>query len=77
MPGPQFVFTQIIPDYLVLRQTLNLGKSLEQFGAMVDDATRGNVGNWERDKNFPNKKRLKIIADLAGINVSQLLKGSE
>jgi hypothetical protein len=45
MPGPQFVFTQIIPDYLVLRQTLVRNKFpkttvlelLQQFVSRKDD----------------------------------------
>ncbi|MGP3641469.1 hypothetical protein [Lentilactobacillus hilgardii] len=35
MPGPQFVFTQIIPDYLVLRQTLDkLGYTKEKINLL-------------------------------------------
>lgn len=33
------------------------------------------VQYWEYGKNLPSKERLKIIADLAGITVQELLEG--
>lgn len=57
---------------------LNHGLTMSEFAKQIDvKAKSGTVANWETGKNLPNKKRLKIIADLAGITVTELLKGGE
>lgn len=57
---------------------LRLSYNLADFGQLFDPpASASNVSRWERGLNIPNKKRLKIIADLAGITVTELLKGGE
>lgn len=53
---------------------LSKGMTLEEFGKMFG-ASKSNVRSWEIGKNLPNKKRLKNIADLAGITVQELLEG--
>ncbi|WP_191991496.1 helix-turn-helix domain-containing protein [Lentilactobacillus buchneri] len=55
-----------------------LSYNLADFGQLFDPpASATNVSRWETGKNLPNKKRLKVIADLAGITVTDLLKGGE
>ncbi|ORN03146.1 helix-turn-helix domain-containing protein [Lentilactobacillus parabuchneri] len=55
-----------------------LSYNLADFGQLFDPpASVTNVSRWETGKNLPNKKRLKVIADLAGITVTDLLKGGE
>lgn len=51
---------------------LSLGESMEEFGKRFN-TSKGTVNNWEKDRNFPNKANLKIIADIAGISVNKLL----
>lgn len=52
------------------------GLSMEAFGLLVDNASKGLVNNWEKGVNLPNNKRLKIIAELGNLTVSELLYGS-
>ena len=52
------------------------GYSLEEFGRLIDNASKGLVSNWEKGYNLPNKKRIKLICDLAGITTYDLLYGS-
>ena len=47
----------------------------EEFGAMVDGVTKANVSKWEKGFCLPNRKRIGIIADIAGISVNELLNG--
>lgn len=54
---------------------LNLGLSMEEFGKRLD-TSKGAVNNWEKGVNFPNKERLKKIADLANKDINWLLWGS-
>lgn len=52
---------------------LGLGLTMEEFAERIDDNSRsGTVANWETGKNAPNPKRLKRIAELAGISVEEL-----
>jgi len=51
----------------------NLGESMEEFGQRFD-AKSGVVSNWENNKQQPNNKRLKLIADDMNITVTELLK---
>lgn len=52
-------------------------KTLEEFGKLIDDATKSNVSKWEKGDVLPNRKRLKMIADYEGIHVNELLYGDE
>lgn len=54
----------------------NLGESMAEFGQRFN-AKSGVVSNWENNKQKPNNKRLKLIADEMGITVTELLNGSE
>ena len=50
-------------------------KTLEEFGKLIDGATKSNVSKWEKGEVLPNRKRLKMIADYEGIHVNELLYG--
>lgn len=52
---------------------LNMGLTLQEFGEIVGHASKGLVNNWEKGVNRPNRRRMKIIADMMGITVSELL----
>lgn len=50
------------------------GMTLKDFGRLFD--TSGSiVWRWENGVSLPNPKRLKAIADFAGITVQYLLEG--
>lgn len=51
---------------------LNRGMTLEEFGKIFG-ATKGNVLKWENGTSLPNKSRLKKIADLTGVSVSEFV----
>lgn len=53
------------------------GLTLEEFGKKTADALKSNVSKWERGLSLPNNERLKIIADLGGVSVDELLYGDE
>lgn len=53
---------------------LEKGMTTKEFGALFG-ASDSNVTSWEKGRTLPNKERLKIIADLAGITVQELLEG--
>lgn len=55
----------------------NLGLTLEEFGKLVGNAQKSNVSKWEAGKSVPSNERLKKIADLAHIPVSDLLLGTQ
>lgn len=55
---------------------LNLGETMEEFGKRFN-AKSGVVSNWENNKQKPNNKRLKVIADDMNITVTDLLNGSD
>lgn len=62
---------------------ITLGKTQADFADSINQrldsdgtVTRGTVNNWEHGRNLPNKRRLKIIADLGGVSVDYLLHGS-
>lgn len=40
------------------------------------NAVKSLVSHWEKDKNKPNIKRLKLMADDMGITVLELLEGA-
>lgn len=54
----------------------NLGETMEEFGQRFN-AKSGVVSNWENNKQKPNNKRLKVIADDMNITVTELLNGSD
>ncbi|EAF0949785.1 XRE family transcriptional regulator [Listeria monocytogenes] len=54
----------------------SLGLSMEEFGIKVDKALKSNVSKWERGDSLPNNSRIKIIAELGGISVDELLNGT-
>ncbi|MDK6804237.1 helix-turn-helix transcriptional regulator [Aerococcus sp. UMB7834] len=51
---------------------LERGDTLEEFGENFN-TSKVTVFNWEKGRNLPNKENLKIIADLGGITVEDLL----
>lgn len=59
----------------------SLGLSMAAFADRINriehdqKAKSGTVSNWETGKNLPNNERLKIIADIGGISVVELLYG--
>lgn len=53
----------------------SLGLTMEMFGNRVLNADRSLVSKWERGKAVPNNARVKIIAELGGISVNELLYG--
>ena len=53
---------------------LEKGMTTKEFGAFIG-ATDSNVTSWEKGRTSPNPERLKIIADLAGMTVQELLEG--
>ena len=52
------------------------GLTMEQFGKLFDNASKGVVSNWEKGSNVPNNERLKMIAEFGEITVDELLYGS-
>ncbi|GAB6198168.1 hypothetical protein YMSE1_05470 [Lactiplantibacillus plantarum] len=56
---------------------VNNGMTMEEFISRIDGkpgkGRRGTVNNWEKGRNKPNKRRLMVIAHLAGTTVSKLL----
>lgn len=50
-------------------------KTLEEFGKMIDGATKSNVSKWEKGDVLPNRRRLKRIAEIGDTSVSELLHG--
>lgn len=50
-------------------------KTLEEFGNMIDGATKSNVSKWEKGDVLPNRRRLKRIAEIGETSVSELLYG--
>ena len=55
------------------------GWTLEQFGDKIGELTtsntpiKGNIANWEHNKSQPSPERLKAIASLGNVPVSELL----
>lgn len=47
---------------------LDQGVTLEEFGQLLG-AGKSNVSKWENGRNLPNPRRLKLIADMAGVSV--------
>lgn len=58
----------------IKKHRINLGETMEEFGQRFN-AKSGVVSNWENNKQNPNIKRLKLIADDMNITVTELLKG--
>ncbi|MDS4009689.1 helix-turn-helix transcriptional regulator [Staphylococcus capitis] len=58
----------------IKKHRVNLGETMEEFGQRFN-AKSGVVSNWENNKQKPNVKRLKLIADDMNISVTELLKG--
>lgn len=53
---------------------LELGETLEQFGKRFDPpANRSLVSGWENGRYLPSPKRLKVISELGGIQVEDLV----
>lgn len=50
-------------------------KTLEEFGNIIDGATKSNVSKWEKGEVLPNRKRLKMIADFDGLALEELIYG--
>lgn len=51
------------------------GLSQEEFGKLIKNAHKSLVSKWEKGQSLPNNERLKIIAELGGISVNELLYG--
>lgn len=56
----------------IKRIRLSKGMTLEEFGKLFN-TSKVTVYNWEIDRNKPNKENLKLIADIAGVSVEELL----
>lgn len=54
----------------------DLGKRMEDISKGENPANKAVVSAWERGISIPNAHRLKIIADLGGITVNELLYGT-
>ena len=50
--------------------------TMDEFGELLDNASKGTVNHWERGDNLPNKSRLEKIALLGKITTDELLYGS-
>ena len=53
-----------------------LGLNQELFGQKINLAHKSLVSKWEKGQSLPNNERLKMIAELGGISVDELLYGS-
>lgn len=53
----------------------NLGLTMEEFGELVDGASKSNVSKWENGSSLPNSIRLKKIAELGNVTIKQLIYG--
>lgn len=53
-----------------------LGLNQELFGKKINQAHKSLVSKWEKGQSLPNNERLKLIAELGGISVDELLYGS-
>ena len=57
---------------------LKLGETAEKFGEHFNPpANRGLVSGWENGRYLPAPDRLKIIAELGGVTVQELLRGDK
>lgn len=54
-----------------------LGLTQKEFGELVDNADSSLVSKWERGMSLPNKKRQTIIAELGGVDLSVILRGTK
>jgi transcriptional regulator with XRE-family HTH domain len=52
-----------------------LGLNQELFGKKINQAHKSLVSKWEKGQSLPNNERLKLIAELGGISVDELLYG--
>lgn len=54
----------------------NMGLTMEEFIEKIDGSSgkgrSGTVNNWESGQNLPNKKRLKRIAEMGGVDIGFL-----
>lgn len=55
---------------------LSKRETQKEYGEKYN-AVKSLVSHWEKDKNKPNIKRLKLMADDMGITVIELLEGEE
>ena len=53
-----------------------LGLTLEEFGSLIDNASKSNVSKWESGVSVPSNHRLKLIATLGKTSVDEILNGS-
>lgn len=53
-----------------------LGYTQKEFGELVDNADSSLVSKWERGMSLPNKKRQDLIAEIGGIDLSILIRGT-
>ena len=49
----------------------------ESFGGLVDNASKSLVSKWEKGQCLPNTRRIKMISDIGGITVDELLYGKK
>ncbi|GGA98749.1 XRE family transcriptional regulator [Macrococcus hajekii] len=56
---------------------LKLGMTMEEFGKKINFANKSVVSKWEQGTSIPSAERLKIIADLSGLTVEELLYGED
>lgn len=51
---------------------------MDDFSSLIDEKiTKGSISKWETGKYLPNNKRLKRIAELGEISVSELVGSGE
>lgn len=53
---------------------MDKGLTMEEFGKLCN-TEKQTVNNWEKGRNEPSPERLKLIADVAGKSVSELIYG--
>lgn len=53
----------------------NGGYSMEAFGKLINDSTKGTVNNWEKGKRIPKTDALEKIAILGNTTIDKILYG--
>nr|WP_252192369.1 helix-turn-helix transcriptional regulator [Secundilactobacillus kimchicus] len=75
-PKPANTLGQKIRE-LRLAQNLSMEEFIERIDGKPGKGRSGTVNNWEKGKNRPNKMRLKRIAQIAGVEPDEFLKGGD
>ena len=51
------------------------GLTMAEFGEKINNADKSLVSGWEKGRHVPGNARLKLIAELGGMEVDELLHG--